>query len=643
MARKAKPIENQPLLFQPEWVPPKLDELPNWNDGKRICIDVETRDDQLTTLGPGVRRGAYITSVQFAIEDGPSYFLPIRFGGGDNLDPTKVMAYIKEQTDKFTGTIVGANLQYDLDHLGQEGITFPETKWFRDIQVAGPILDEYMHSYALAALAKHYELPGKDDTDLKEACRAHGIKVIKNSRKWMGEVWKLPARYVKDYGIQDVLLPLQILRMQERQIDHQNLWQIYDLESKVLPVLLKMRRKGVRIDTAKLQKIEDHSVQQETEALEQLHQHTGVRVKVGDVWQTDPLVEALGTQGIEVPKTIDKKTGEKTDTDSVAAEFLSGLDNPVADCILSARRANKTRTTFVSLVREHMINGRVHCTFNQLRKTKDDGALVGTITGRLSSSNPNMQFQPSKGMWREIYVPDEGKQWCSCDYSQQEFRLVVSYAVKANCRGAIAAAQAYHDDPDIDSHQAVANLVGISRSPAKTINFGVIYGMGGGKMCNKLDLPTEMRPYKYGKEGEYEAAGPEGQALLDKFHEKAPYLMQLSKKAQRRAEQAGFVITLLGRKCRFPAKNGRRDWTHKALNKVIQGSAADQTKQAMVDVDAALPDFLQLQIHDELDGSISCIEEAHEVARIMRDCCPIEVPVKVDIEIGPSWGEARPI
>lgn len=641
MAKRVQPSSDQPLLFAPKWSPPDLSSLPSWGNAKRVCVDVETRDDNLRTLGPGVRRGGYITSIQFAIEDGPAFFLPINFGG-DNLDPGKVIDYMREQSKHYKGILVGANLQYDLDYLANEQIEFPQVQWFRDIQLAGPILNEYRHSYSLQSLSDVYGFAGKSDDGLKEACRAHGIKV--NSKKWMGEVWKLPARYVEEYGIQDVRLPLQILRRQELEIEKQGLWDIFNLESRVLPVVLDMRRRGVAIDEKKLDYIDGYSKDEERQALDQFHHETGVQVEVGDVWITEPLVKGLSAVGIECPKTKDK-AGRDTDTNSVDADFLRSTKHPAAEALLRARQVNKLRTTFVSLVRKHMVRGRIHCTFNQLRRTKDDGSLVGTITGRLSSTNPNMQFQPSTrgvlgSLWREIYLPEPGELWAACDYSQQEFKLVVHYAALSNCPGADKAAQAYHDDPDVDAHDAVAKLVGVERTPAKTINFGVIYGMGGAKMCRSLGLPTEWALSKrLGKK--IEVAGPEGKELMDKFHRKAPYLSAMARKASRRAEKVGYVRTLCGRHCRFPmTQKGKRDWTHKALNKLIQGSAADQTKMAMV-MCAEAGYKLMLQIHDELDLSVSSPDEAEGVAKIMRECCPLKIPVKVDVEIGKSWGDAK--
>jgi DNA polymerase I-like protein with 3'-5' exonuclease and polymerase domains len=186
----------------------------------------------------------------------------------------------------------------------------------------------------------------------------------------------------------------------------------------------------------------------------------------------------------------------------------------------------------------------------------------------------------------------------------------------------------------------MADLAEIKRKEAKSIFLGLCYGMGGAKLCRQLGLPTKMvTSYRSGKL--IEVAGDEGQALLNRFNDLVPFVRQLAKKADVTAASRGFVRTLSGRRCRFPVrKDGSYDWTHKALNRIIQGSSADQTKRAMVEI-ARAGYALQLQVHDEIDLSVSSREEAEAVAEIMATCVPLEVPSVVDVEIGPSWGEAK--
>lgn len=648
----------QPLFVtaRSEWTPPDLNALPNWDNAKRVSIDIETKDPLLKKLGPGVRRGdGFITGVSFAIEDGPAAYLPMRHEGGDNLPVDAVLAYLRRQAREFTGTIVGANLQYDLDWLMEEGVAFLRAAWFRDVQIADPLICELHDSYSLDAIAARWGLPGKDEALLRAAAADYRIDPKK-------DMWRLPARYVGPYAEEDARLPLNLLRRQEREIEEQDLWGVYDLESRVLPVLLKLRRRGVRIDFAQLDRVESWALGEETEALARVAHNTGVRVAVGDVWKPDAIAPALEHIGIKLQKT---STGKP----QIDKELLGGIDHPVAQALERARKVNKLRTTFAASVREHMVNGRVHCSFNQLRKQRDDGeGTAGAAYGRLSCQNPNLQQQPARDefatMWRAIYLPEEGELWSANDYSQQEPRMAVHYACLAKdlighhaWTKALEARDAYRNDPNTDNHQMMADMAGIRRKDAKEIYLGLSYGMGGAKMCRKLGLPTMMavrgprgRLYdvdspegrRLAEEGarRFEAAGPDGQNLLDTFDAKVPFIKRLAKACEQRAKAVGYITTISGRRCRFPKDpHGNYDWTHKGLNRLIQGSSADQTKMAMVALDAEGFDII-LQVHDEVGLSVGDMKEAAAAAELMKTCTPLELPSKVDVEIGRSWGHS---
>ncbi|MCK9514429.1 MAG: DNA polymerase [Pigmentiphaga sp.] len=642
---------------QSTWTPPDLNALPSWEGAKRVAIDCETRDPDLKKLGPGAGRrpNSYITGISFAIEDGPGGYLPIRHEGGDNLPVEAVLRYFRDQAKVFTGDIVGANLPYDLDFLAGDGIEFSRARFFRDIQIADPLICELHDSYSMQAIAQRWGFDGKNEAMLRAAASDYKIDPKK-------DMWKLPARFVGAYAEEDTRLPLNILRRQEREIDDQDLWRVYDLESRLLPVLTKLRRRGVRIDTDRLEQIERWAYAKEAEALARVRAATGVKIAVGDVWKPEALAPALEYIGIRLNKT---STGKP----SIDKELLGSIDHPVADALERARKVNKLRTTFAGSVRDHMVNGRIHCTFNQLRKQKDDEeGTAGAAYGRLSCQNPNLQQQPARDdfapMWRAIYLPEEGELWASNDYSQQEPRMAVHYACLARdligqhaWQSAIAARDAYRNDPNTDNHQMMADMAGIKRKDAKEIYLGLSYGMGGAKMCRKLGLPTMMavrgprfqlfdvnspEGKRLVEEGarRFEAAGPEGQRLLDTFDSKVPFVKKLAKACEARAKAVGYITTLSGRRCRFPKdRDGNFDWTHKGLNRLIQGSSADQTKAAMVALDAAGFDMI-IQVHDEIAFSIRDPKEGEAAAEIMRNCVPLELPSKVDVEVGPSWGHS---
>ena len=676
-ADQTRSDETQLPLFTPTsgWRPPKVGSFPEWPKHGRVAIDVETKDPDIRAMGCGARRSdTMLVGYSFRIEGGPGFYVPLRHQGGDNVESAQAaLAYLALQARTFQGELVGCNLGYDCDWLAQEGVNFIESgcRW-RDIGVAEPLIDELQFNYGLEAISQRYGRPGKNEELLRQAAEFYGVDP-------KGGLWKLPARFAGPYGLGDVDEPLAILRLQEAKIEAAGLWDIFNLECDVQPVLTLLRRRGVLIDQDRLAQVEQWSLGEEAAALDEVHRLTGVRIKVGDVWKAKVVAPALEAIGVTLSKT---SKGQP----ELQAATLAGIDHPVAGRLVWARKTNKLRTTFVESVRTFMINGRLHTTFNQLRRNDseseaadDDGS--GARYGRLSSEKPNLQQQPSRDefakMWRSIYVPEHGMKWGSLDYSQQEPRLMMHYAENAPVGipykgtgisqlahdAAVAACDQYRTNRETDNHTMVAQIAGIERKPAKEIFLGKIYGIGGAKVSRKLGLPTRWVVYgrNWGEEQYFakddlvkaqtwaaqsggrlhETAGEECQAILDRFDEKLPFVRELAQLAKKMAESRGYVRTILGRHCHFPVGfGGKYDWTHKSLNRVIQGSAADQTKSALVMVHRD-GHYLQLQVHDELTGSFHGMGDAQAAAEIMEHCIPqITVPSKVDIELGSSWGDS---
>lgn len=667
-------------LLTPEstWRPPSLDSLPSWKNAKRIAIDVETCDPTLKQLGPGVRRGAYIAGYSFAIEDGPRYYIPLRHAGGDNMeDPNKALDWLRAQAEDFTGEIAGANLSYDLDFLTYKNINFPQIKRFLDIQIYEPLIDELQLSFSLESICQKYLGIGKNEELLREAAIAYGINP-------KADLHLLPARFVGQYAESDAHLPLLVLRRQEKEIENQDLFRILDLESQLLPSLVRMRQRGVKVSLDRLDQIEKWSKKQEKIALDEVHRLTGVTIPFNSVWQASALVPALKAIGCSIPLT------PKTKKPSIDKNFLNSINHPVATAINRARRVNKIRTTFAHSIREHVIGDRIHCTYHQLRSSNDDdedGEGAGARYGRCSSQNPNMQQQPARDpeigpMWRDIYIPEDGEEWCSADFSSQEPRQAVHYATIAKLgnvkvrtpnafvwvnadESAQQMAEKYRNDPDTDPHQALADIImgrhatKEERSHAKIIFLGLSYGMGGAKLCRQLGYPTIMavrnplnnntvnadteEGKQFAAQGQriFESAGLEGQAILDKFDASVPFVRALNRVCSKAASKYGYIRTKAGRKCRFPKDSmGNVEFTHKAMNRLIQGSSADQTKAALIELDKQ-GFFMVAQIHDEICCSIRSREEAKKIKEIMENVYTLTVPSKVDIEIGHSWGTAK--
>lgn len=629
--------------LEPEWKSTPVSSLPVWPERGRIAFDVETRDDQLKKLGPGVRRGGYIVGYSFAIDGGPAHYVPLRHAGGDNIESVEAgIRYLRDQAARFRGELVGAHLQYDLDYAAEEGVEFA-AEWFRDVQIADPLIWELHDSYSLENIAQRRGLGGKDEEYLNYAAREWGVdpKV---------ELWKLPGRYVAPYAIRDVTLPLEVLTHQQRDIDEQELQGIFDLESRLLPVLVKMRRRGVLIDQEQLQRVEDFSIHECSASLEVVRHHTGRNLVMDDMFKPHAIAGPLEDIGVKLDATT---LGHP----AVDKDLLAKIDHPVAEALARARRLYKLRYTFVASVRNHITNGRIHTTFHQMRGASADDRRdapedeKGVRFGRLSSTDPNLQQQPGRDpefavLWRAIYIPEPGMLWAACDYSKQEPRVLTHYAELTKCKGAAKFANILRSDPTACPYKTLAQVTRTGYKETKIIYLGLSYSMGGAKLCKSLNLPTIWAPDKNGRMRE--KAGPEGETIFRAFHGGAPFIKALNYKIQDAIQARGYIRTLLGRKLHFPLhevprinpwtnKEERYDWAHKGLNRLVQGSSADQTKKAILDLDAA-GHFVQLQVHDEVDGSVRDEAEGKQMGEIMRNAVKLTVPMRVDVEIGPSWG-----
>lgn len=670
-----------------------MSDLPAWGLADCIGYDVETKDPRLKekpSVGPGVyRRDGHVVGYGVAIENGPSVYLPIRHEGGDNLPEEGVIRYMQDEAKRFKGQAVLANGVYDVDWSHVDGIEFRPESTLRDIQIIEPLIYELWPSMSLDSILERYNEPLKDEELLRVAMTTYGL-TGKKRNDFKSQLYKCPARYVGGYCEYDARSPINVFRKMEPRIAELGLWDIVNLETKVMRVLLKMRRRGVLIDLDKLTSIEEWSLRTEQEAIARIKSLTGVQLSVGQVWAKEPLLPIFKALGITLKKMAPKKGG-KPEYQIDQALFSAHLkDQPAIQALAWARKVNKVRTTFAHSIRRSLCpDGRIHCSFKQI--VMDDGKTgeqKGARYGRMSCVAPNLQQQPSRDPewaeeeytqeWRSIYIPEHGTEWGCLDFSQQEPRWTTHFAASVNVapgsplarklrwagklQGAAEACQAYWDDPLLDNHDFMAKLTGLKRKFAKNIYLGLCYGEGGAKLCQDLGLPTawavyfqETRERKLfntqseameaveayeGTARYFETAGPEGQKIIDTFDARAPFIRKVAEVCKARAEMTGQIRTAGGRILHFPKKkDGSYDWTHKALNRLIQGTSADQMKAGMVAIDREMPEFfLQLQVHDELDAS-GTREQFRQAAAIMRDCMgKTKVPFRVDVEAGPNWG-----
>ena len=611
-----------------EWEPPSS--FPDLTGYDRIAIDLETRDPNITTLGPGwCRDDGYVIGYAVAAGDFVGYY-PVRHEDG-NLPEKLVVNWLKKQLATPKIEKVMHNAMYDLGWLRWAGIEVQGP--IIDTMIAAPLLNENRRFYNLNSLTGEYLGEYKNEKMLRAAAAMYHVDP-------KSDMWRLPSKFVGSYAEQDAAVTLRLWDRLRVDIKQDEVTSIFELESSLLPVLLEMKTKGVRVDIDGAEKIQKDLQIREKKLLEEIRADTGVTV---EPWAAASVAKAFDALGLKYHRT------EGTDAPSFTKQFLSNHSHPIAKKIVKLREFNKANTTFVETILEHSCNGRIHCDFNPLRS--DEG---GTVTGRFSSSHPNLQQIPArdpeiKSMIRGLFLPEEGTQWGSFDYASQEPRWLAHYCAQLT---------GVHRHPQIDSvidmyhegnadfHQMVADLADITRKEAKTVNLGIMYGMGRKKLAGVMDI-DEI----------------EAKALLEKYHERVPFVKGIADLAADTASKNGSIRTWLGRKCRFdmwePRSFGfnkamkleeaikeyggkgmiRRAFTYKALNKLIQGSSADQTKKAMVDCHAEglTP---MLTVHDELCFSVESQEQSDKIVEIMSTCVPgLKVPFEVDAELGKNWGE----
>jgi DNA polymerase I-like protein with 3'-5' exonuclease and polymerase domains len=637
------------------WRPPRVSELPDWRHAKRVAIDVETKDEDLPDLGPGVwRPGCCVVGFAVAIDYGDGkrptcVYVPVNhFGGGNVSEPEAAWAWLRDNAREFRGVLVNAHLAYDMLWLAKYGVVFPLVTRHEDPLVLAPLLNELHDRYDLDSCLRRAGFKGKSMDPLYAAAKQYHIR----RTQVRSNLWMMDARHVWEYGIGDVEPLFAYLDQHQAQIDSESLRDVWDLECGVLPITGEMRERGVGVDFDHLERVEERIRRQLDEHLAVVHEHTGVRLSPGDPDLGDKgdldkkavLAEAFEAAGIELPET---PTGQLcTNKKALAAH----KDHPVVAAIVAARAANTQRKMFVSQVRRMAVGDRIHFSVNQVKRDRGDGRRTMGTVARFSIVNPSLQNMPRRGedgaSFRETYVPERGKRWVKIDYKAQELRLIVHYACLLGLRGAIEAAQRYHDDPEFNLFRQTAEDAGLDYDPVKNANYARCYGAGNGRACETAGLPIVWKQHP--RSGDwYKAPTPEGWAFLNSVDEAVPFLMELRARAEERAKELGYITTIHGRRQRFPEnppghEDGPYALTYKGLSRLIQGSAADQIKLAMIELTReGVP--IQLQVHDEVDLSASEDERpmVERAARIMEDVLPLRVPVVADVSWGDNWGRAK--
>ena len=616
-------------MIDSDWnIPPEFPDLTGY---KEVAVDLETKDPNIKNLGPGwARKDGHIIGIAVAAGEYKGYF-PMRHENGHNLDPKMTLKWIKKQMSVPEMDVVMHNATYDAGWLRAEGVEIKGR--IIDTMITGALVDENRWSFGLDAMARDYAGIRKDEKMLKAAAAAWGIDP-------KAEMWQLPPMYVGAYAERDAVATLQLWQALKIQLEEQHLWSIWHTETKLIPCLLDMRSNGVRVDLDKADRNKKLIRSKAKEMRRQIENESGVEV---DIWASASISKMFDKLGLEYPRT---EMGAASFTKS----FLNNHPSEICQKLVKLREFDKADSTFIDSILRHETNGRIHTELHSTRR--DEG---GTVTGRFSSSNPNLQQIPArdkdiKKLIRGLFIPEEGMKWGSFDYSSQEPRLLVHFAASV---GEIQGRELLDDivhqynTADVDLHQIVADLAGIKRKEAKAVNLGIMYGMGVAKLADQLDIdPSEAKD------------------LLQKHRDMVPFVKALAEMASKRAGKLGQIRTVSGRLCRFhlwePTTFGagkplphdealkeyggvngmgiRRAFTYKALNRLIQGSAADQTKKAMLDCysEGLTP---MLTVHDELCFNIGSPEQAAKIKEIMETGIKLKVPSKIDVDIQDDWGE----
>jgi len=590
---------------------------------RTLVIDFETHDPHLKTIGPGWAYGlgeALCVGYKWKATE------PSIVSGEFNLSS------LFDEAD----TLVAHNAQYDIGYMcrNQDNVSWFKDKILVDTVILAKLYNNTEDSYSLDYLSKKYLNAQKTSGTLGDLvlkhklinCKDHTTKLSKTkadnyAKGHMKQLYEIEPKIVEDYCKQDVTLCSQLYEFYLPNIPKDKIIFFSDL----LKVLIKARWEGVRVDSGKLYDIKIKLHKKRDVVLKELKEISGN--EAFNPLSTADVAQVLLKTMKDLPKT------EKGNI-SIVGKWLEEQDNPICKQIIQYRILEKLSRDFCDNILEiqsilpEKYKGKIYPTFN----------ILGAETGRFSCSGPNLQQIPNAKKHKEIgelirgsYIPSPGKLWASLDYSAQEPRLQVHYANCVSAEGSDLLVQEYRNNPDLDLHQIVADMTGVSRNEAKTINLGISYGMGITKLAKSLDLSMFQ-----------------AKLLLENFHNRLPYLKQLDEKAKSSLKRKGHIETIGGRKLLLDKptwnedRNKEQTFEYKALNKLIQGSSADQIMMCLIELDKQGFKIIS-SIHDEINLEVNNLEEALYAKAIMENVLKLRVPVVAELCLGTTWGNAKKV
>jgi DNA polymerase-1 len=577
---------------------------------KSFSLDTET-----TSL---LAREAKIVGYSFSWNPAEGWYLPVRAPEDQgHLDPQQTLEALRPILEDAAVEKIGQNLKYDMTVLRAAGVALAGVGF--DTMLASYLLDAGQRNHNLDELAKRY----LDHDTIK-------ISALIGSGKNQKRMDEVPVRLVADYAGEDALLPVQLRPLLEPKLAAANLEELlHKVELPLLEVLSELEYNGIRVDCARLAELGARYGRRMEELEQEIYQMAGHRFNLASPKQ----LQVVLFDELHLPVSKRTKTGPSTDAEVL--EELAPLD-PLPRRILEFRQYAKLKSTYCDALPELVceLTGRVHASFNQ------DVAA----TGRLSSSNPNLQNIPVRTEeGREIrsaFVPGEpGWVLMAADYSQIELRVLAHYCQDQQLREAFAR--------DEDIHARVASQVyGVPlgevtegmRRHAKTVNFGVLYGQSPFGLAKQLAISQE-----------------EASKFIDAYFGGYPGIEKFLTRVLADCRTAGYVSTILGRRraiegVREQVGRQRNLAERTAINTVIQGSAADLIKLAMIAIHRRLKHEklaarMLLQIHDELIFEVPS-DQLNDLAELVQQemvgVRALEVPLKVDVKAGMNWADAKP-
>ena len=470
-------------------------------------------------------------------------------------------------------------------------------------------------------------------------------------------MWRMPARFVGGYAEQDAKATHDLASLLLGQLEGQGLEDAYQLECDLVPMIIEMRRRGVRIDTNAAPQVRSRLLQRRNMYLSKMSE----KLNVGRPIEIEDVNSPKFLQGIFKAENIPYTTTSKGNP-SFKTDEIEKLDHWLPELIVGARKSHDAGEKFI---------GNYIMNFTHLGRIHSEAKSTKTKTTRFAYSDPPLQQMPGRnpeisGLIRGLFLPEKGQVWGALDYSQQEFRLMVHYSYLCKMAGVEEAVQMYRDDPKTDFHDLAATLTKLPRRKAKDVNFAKAFGAGVPKFALMTGMTLE-----------------EAQSTMEEYDRLLPFISRLGEFCKNRADQYGYIKLLDKARRHFdrweprwtdfkivqefrgrgldPKLNPtsieeararvadddhpwsgriRRAGTHKAMNSLIQGSAARQTKLVMRELwrEGIVP---MLQMHDELDFSFADPEDARRAHEIMVQTVTLEVPVVVDAEFGSNWGNAK--